>query len=65
MLSAYGAGTDSFATDTAGPDARYTYDSRGYLASIVTDTTTYAFTYTDYGQQKTVKANGTTLATYT
>ena len=42
----------------------YTYDTNGRVSTIATDSTTYTFTYDEFGNTESIKAETSTLATY-
>jgi len=60
----YNASTNTATNVTTEEKVNYTYDSKGYLSQISTNSTTYTFTYDYFGNSDTIKAGGNVLANY-
>lgn len=56
--------TESFSITSGEENVSYTYNSKNYLSTISTGSTTYTLLYTSYGKQSAIKIGDTSLATY-
>lgn len=60
----YNTGFNVLMANTSDEFTKYIYDEHNRLESVSSATTTYSFTYDDYGNTASVKAGDETLATY-
>jgi len=54
----------AYTAESGTEEVLYTYDSRGNLETITTDSTVYTLTYDSYRNPEAIKAGDNTLATY-
>lgn len=55
---------NSYSSINNAENVAYSYDDKGNLSSISTDTTTYTLTYDEFGNTTEIEAGDNTLATY-